>query len=251
MKSSEKYDLILNPKVFPILSLNKFSRLIGVPRKKIEQLVENVEVFYSPFSEKDSDRIIDNPTGFLKKIQGLIFRRILSHVLFPNFIIGGVKGRNPFEHPKLHIRKPVVVTIDVKDCYPSISNKRIFSVWFNQLNSSADVARLATKLTTVKGHLPLGSPTSSYLANLVLFPCVKNAIMIADKHNFTSSNYCDDSAFSGEKLPDEFITLIIREFSRRGLRIGRRKICVMRSGGSQYVARKKVNKKLALYKHKP
>jgi hypothetical protein len=246
MKSLEPYKIVLPSNIFPILSVEKFARLLGVPRETLEKVAESFANFYEPFPKKTGKkpRTIDNPVEPLKSIQQKINKFVFQAIKFPNFIIGGVKGRNPLEHPMLHINKPVVVTIDVKDCYPRISNSCIFNIWHKQLQCSHDVAHLATKLTTRAGHLPLGAPTSNFLANIALFPCVSKTITLAEKDGFVGSQYIDDSAFSGKNLNDSLITEIIQEFSRQGFKIGRKKVHVMRGSGVQSVTGKTVNKKL-------
>lgn len=237
--------------IFPILSIRRFSYLSGIPRDKFEDVIKNTDVYYSPFTKQTGGkpRLIDNPTGILKQIQASINERILSHIQFPDFVIGGIKGRKPIEHPQRHINKKVVVTLDVKECFPSVTNGRIFEVWHKDLGCSSEVARLATRLTTIKGHLPLGAPTSNLLASLALLPCVKRIVEIAENYGFSAESigqYIDDLAFSGGCLHENFITDVIREFSRHGFRIKRSKIKVMRSGGPQLVTKKLVNRKVGL-----
>ncbi|MFH1776762.1 MAG: reverse transcriptase family protein [Candidatus Omnitrophota bacterium] len=249
MKYSKESDIELDKKVFPILSINKLAWLIEIPTQKLKVLANKAESYYSPFEKKTvtKTRIIDNPTGFLKDVQRRINKRICSHIAFPAYIIGGVKGQNPLNHPIQHIGKPVVITIDVKDCFPSITNKWVFEIWFKQLGCSAPVAHLLTKLTTRIGHVPLGAPTSNCLANLALLPCVKRAVEIAHQYNFAvPTQYIDDQAFSGYSLPDNFITLIIKEYYRQGIKINRKKIEVMWSNATQRVIGKTVNKKLSI-----
>jgi hypothetical protein len=248
MTFSEPYDLELPSNLFPIISFNKFTRIIGIPKKKIFRVVEHIDKYYEPFLKVtgSKERAIDNPIGFLKEIQRNINKRILRHIGFPDFIIGGVKGRNPLDHPLLHIRKPIVITVDIKGCYPNITNKKVFDIWFKQLGCSSDVAHVATKLTTIGGHLPLGAPTSNCLANLAVFPCIKEVILLADRYGFKGSQYVDDSAFSGNSLNNKIITRIIQEFSRSGFSIKRSKIQVMKANKSQRITGKIVNKKISI-----
>lgn len=237
--------------VFPILSVRRFAYLVEIPRDKIEETAQAPEAYYSPFIKKigGKSRLIDNPTGILKQLQGRINEKILSQICFPDFVIGGIKGRKPVEHPQRHIKKSVVVTLDVKECFPSVTNKRIFEVWHKDLGCSSEVARLATKLTTTKGHLPLGAPTSNLLANLALLPCINNVVKIAQSYGFSVEGvgqYIDDLAFSGDSLHEDFITDVIRKFFRHGYRIKRSKIKVMRSSNPQIVTKKLVNVRVSL-----
>ena len=251
MTSLAQFSQTQPQQALPILSLNKFSFHIGIRREKLEKIAENSDSHYAPFQKKtgQKERIIDNPMGLLKEAQSRIHDRILSSISFPDYVIGGVKGKKPYEHPQRHINKPVVVTLDVKDCFPSITNKQVFDVWHKQLKCSPEVARLATKLTTRKGHLPLGAPTSNDLANLALQPCLTNVMRIASESGFLSDSvgqYIDDLAFSGLILPEDFINSIVREFLKHGFRIRRDKIKVMRSNEPQVVTKKVVNRKVSI-----
>lgn len=251
MTSSAQLSQAQTQQALPILSLNKFSFHIGIRREKLEKIAENSGSHYAPFPKKtgQKERIIDNPTGLLKEAQSRIHDRILSSISFPDYVIGGVKGKKPYEHPQRHINKPVVVTLDVKDCFPGITNKQVFDVWHKQLKCSPEVARLATKLTTRKGHLPLGAPTSNDLANLALQPCLTNVMKIASESGFSLDSvgqYIDDLAFSSHILPENFINSIVREFLKHGFRIRRDKIKVMRSNEPQVVTKKVVNRKVSI-----
>jgi hypothetical protein len=246
--SSKQYKLLSPHKVSPILSLNKFAHCLGIPRAKLEDLVNHLEYCYEPFEKKTGDkkRVIDNPQGLLKEVQKRINDRILSSIELPGYVVGGVKGKKPTEHPQRHINKSVVVTMDVKDCFPSITNKMIFDIWHKQLECSSEVARLATKLTTRVGHLPLGASTSLALSNLALRSCLGRINIIAQSCGFIIGQYVDDLAFSGDTLPDDFITAVVTEFQKHGFRINRKKIVVMRSNEPQIVTKKLVNKKVSI-----
>lgn len=251
MTSSVQLSQAQPQQAIPILSLNKFAFQLGIRREKLEKIAENIDSHYAPFQKKigEKERIIDNPTGLLKEAQSRIHDRILSSIPLPDYVIGGVKGRKPYEHPQRHINKSVVVTLDVKGCFPSITNKQVFDVWHKQLKCSPEVARLATKLTTRKGHLPLGAPTSNHLANLALQPCLTNMMKIANDSGFSSDSvgqYIDDLAFSGLALPENFINSVIKEFLKHGFRLRRDKIKVMRSNKPQVVIKKLVNRKVSI-----
>lgn len=238
--------------VFPIESIRKFSYLIGIHREKLEWLAENISAHYKPFLKKtgEKSRIIDNPRGLLKEVQKRINDRILTKIELPLFVIGGVKGKKPYEHPSLHVGKRVVVTLDIKDCFPSITNSQIYRAWNALAGCSHDVAHLVTKLTTHKGHLPLGAPTSSFLANLALSECMRRVKKLADEANLAMSQYIDDIAFSGDELPIGFINAVIGEFSKSGYTIKRNKIEVMRAHERQVVTKKIVNRKVSLARQK-
>ncbi|MBI4355926.1 MAG: RNA-directed DNA polymerase [Candidatus Omnitrophica bacterium] len=214
----------------------------------LQDMVKNIEKNYSPYLDRTGKkpRWIARPSETLKGVQRKILDNFLELVSLPNYVIGGVKGRKHAEHPKLHVGHPIVVTLDVKDCYPNITYKQVLEV-FREIGFSKEVAVLATRLTTYRRRLPLGAPSSTQLANLILKPAVTRVCALAEQAGLdVASQYIDDLAFSGDQLPNDFITLAIREFSRHMIKINRKKIQVMRRGHTQLVTRRLVNARVAL-----
>ena len=238
-----------------IFSPNHFARLLSIPRKKLEAAAESALSHYSPYDKKKPNgkiRKIDNPHENIKQIQKRIYSVLLKNLNYPVYVIGGVSGRNPVAHATIHKQAPVVVTIDIKNCFPSITNGMNFQVWRKMLTFSPTVARLATKLTTFRGYLPQGAPTSTALANLVLLPAMSRIVSIASSYQMRQpSIYIDDIALSGGELDSELIALVAKEFSRIGLKISRgKKTKIMRQGKPQEVINKGVNKHLVVPRKK-
>ena len=233
--------------VFPILSLNRFARLLGIPPAYLKQLAERAPAHYRTFWDKKEKepRWIEEPSDTLKAVQRKINDALLRSVPLPQFVIGGVKGRKYQEHPELHVGQPVVVTIDVKKCYPNVTERQICAVW-RRLGCSNRVASLATKLTVFRGHLPTGAPTSPALANHVLLPASRRAYALAQEKGLRLSQYIDDLAVSGLSIPDDFITSAIKEFAREKVKIGRKKTKVMPRSDRQIVTKRLVNRRVAL-----
>ena len=88
---------------------------------------------------------------------------------------------------------------------------------------SPDVASVITKLTTFKGHLPQGAPTSTTLANLVFLPTGLKLNEIAKQHNLRFTIFVDDVTFSSHNdfkhLTDNIISIIYED----GFKISRGK----------------------------
>jgi RNA-directed DNA polymerase len=232
-----------NAAVFPLKSPTHFAWLLGVSINELEEVAEKADSFYNPFINKKG-RNIDNPRHKLKIIQGKINQRILTQYTFPDFITGGVKGKKIQDHLSIHVQRPVVITLDVKNCFPNISNSMVYKVWRGPMGCYPDTARLATRLTTFKGHVPLGSATSNLIVALTLLPCLEKVRCLAEKHGFCMRQFVDDTALSGVNLKDDLITEICKEFSRHGFIIKRQKVRVMRSNKPQLVTKMLVNRKM-------
>lgn len=234
----------------PVKSIKKFSWAVGVNIDELTELARDAKRYYYPYLDKKGSkpRLIDQPTGRLKIIQKKINSGILKLFDFPKYIIGGIKNRGLDDHLSLHIKKSIVVTLDLKGFYPNITNKQVYVAWVKQFGAYADTARIATMLTTYNGHLPTGAPTSTILANIILLPVLEDIRVMAAKHGFEMSQFVDDSALSGKELPKNLISEICKLLSRSRFKINREKIKVMPSSGPQLITKRIVNRKASIKK---
>lgn len=144
-----------------------------------------------------------------------------------------------------HCGKPVVVSLDVKNFFPSLKYSLVRSL-FQQVVDEDGVAVMLSKFCTLNGHLPQGAVTSPHLSNLLLhdFDISLRQYCLARKLAFT--RYADDLTFSGDPGNEE-ITGLIRyvkqELGKLGLRLNHEKIRIQRQGMRQEVTGVVVNAK--------
>ena len=143
----------------------------------------------------------------------------------------------------------MVVTIDIKDFFPSIRHTQVFKVWRELLGCSDEVASLLTRLTTFEKHLPQGASTSTSLANLVLFSIDGSIRQGCQDLGIRYSSWVDDLAFSGEKAA-EFVPEVISVLARAGFSIGRKKLKVMGAGSQHVLHGIVINKHPKLLRHR-
>jgi RNA-directed DNA polymerase len=189
-----------------IVSVRDLAYRLGVEIKLLESVADTAGSYHAPFESTNSprpfqrkpfiekSRNIDNPTDILKKVQGLINVKLLRQLGLPNRVFGGRKGHSVIQNAKKHLGSKVLVTIDVKQFFPSISNVEIYSVWAHMLGCSPKVAGLLTRLTTFERRLPQGAPTSTALANLVLLSCDSAIRGFCGANGITYTSWVDDLA---------------------------------------------------------
>lgn len=83
----------------------------------------------------------------------------------PAHMHGGIKGRSIATNAEVHVGKPLVVNIDLKDFFQSISVEAVRSIFSRIYNLDENAAEIFVKLTTYGNSLPQGAPTSSLLAS--------------------------------------------------------------------------------------
>ena len=186
---------------------------LKVDIKEINSILNNVDNFYREKIEIKKDkfgkpkldakgepkkRIINPSTKRLKIIQTRIHRNILNKIEMPSYAFGAVKGKDNVANAKQHQGKRYKFTTDLKDFFPSITNKAVFKMFISQ-GFSPEVSSLLTKLTTYKGRIPQGAPTSSTLANLVFIKTGDILQEFAKENNATFTSFVDDMTFSSAK----------------------------------------------------
>jgi retron-type reverse transcriptase len=151
---------------------------------------------------------------------------LLVPICFPEHICGGIRKRSIFDNAERHHNAPLLVTLDVKQCFPSITNIHVYSIWKDFLGCEPPVASLLTRLTTFNRHLSQGSATSPLLANLFIWMIDGPIRKACQRLGVTYSTWIDDLAFSGEQAR-ELIQVAVATLRTYGLRVSRTKVKIM------------------------
>lgn len=224
-------------KTFSVTNFKHLSYLLSAHIDEIDYLAKNANDFYYEKKElkfdkygnvkRDSNgnvrvRIIHPSKANLKEIQKLIHRRILSKIYLPKNIKGSVKGEDNISNAKFHQGNKYKFATDLKEFFPSISHFQVMDMFLRN-GFSKEVASLLTKLTTYKGAVPQGAPTSSSIANIVFLPIDFQLIKLCNKHKIKYSRYVDDLTFSSKngikKISLDFLKII----TESGFRISHKK----------------------------
>jgi RNA-directed DNA polymerase len=198
---------------------------LGVPLDHLREIADNPAANYNEFSRwKDTThqqaRMIRNPRDDLKHIQRLIKRRVFGNDAFGPEVQGGISGRSPKTNAEKHLGARVLVAVDIRKFFDNVDHRMVFRM-LREYGYSTGVARLLTKLTTRKGLLPQGAPTSTVIANLVLARSVDAPTrMQTERDGTTFTRYVDDFGLSGDN-PAAHIGDIARRLSPCGLSIHR------------------------------
>lgn len=213
-------------------------------------------------------RILEAPKARLKEIQRWILHEILAQVPPHDAAQGFTRGRSVASHARRHSGRAVVLRLDLKDFFASISAGRVFGI-FRTLGYDRSVAHVLTGLCTntipravwqaVPGatdtalieprfwlgralatpHLPQGAPTSPALANLAAFRLDRRLTGLAISATLTYSRYADDLTFSGSmqlrRRGGHLQTLIAAIARDEGFAINERKTAMHSAGGRQSV----------------
>ncbi len=205
---------------YMIKSLNHISFILRLDKTSLLELASKSETYYSPFNKNGRDlNVVSEP---LYSIQKILNRFLQSNIIFPNNMFGGLKGKNNIKNAKAHLGRKYKFKTDIKSYFPSISSYQVYKAFIN-LGFSADVSSLLTKLTTSKGQLPQGAPTSTTIANIVLLPIFVKLNEYCKKYDITITNFVDDITFSCSKDFKDKVPELLDIIRESGLRINLRK----------------------------
>jgi len=226
----------------PISSLDKLARTLSCGTEELRGLAAAAERLYKERLKKKKDgstRICYDALKPLKRIQGLIKHRILAHVRFPSYVMGGVgdpdNPRDYVRNAQLHTGARVVIGEDVSNFFPSTSRKTVREIWRHFFHFSPEVADLLTALTTKGGSLPQGARTSCHLANLAFWAIEPYLVRKLAEKGFRYSRYVDDLAVSCARdcTASELkyaVSEIVSMVRRGGQHLKRKKHSIARAG---------------------
>ena len=221
-----------------------------------------------------SIRLIEAPKPRLKKLQRQILNGILNRIPPHSAAHGFRKGRSIQTFAAPHVGKRVVLRMDLKDFFPSISGARIQTFFrtvgypesvadrlggictnaaprdaWNQPALDADPRQLREARALYSGpHLPQGAPTSPALANLCAYRVDCRLAGLAKSVGAEYTRYADDLAFSGgeafERCVERFSTHVAAILHEEGFTVHHRKTRIMRQGVRQHLAGLVVNRRV-------
>lgn len=212
--------------------------ILKIEKARLEYILEHLQDFYYFFKKPKIDkttgkirlnadgeeefRRINAPNEELKSIQERIYRYMLTKVDLPDYIYGGVKGKNNIRNARFHQGNKYIFTTDLKSFYPSITHTQVFQMFLRE-GCTPSVARILTKLTTLRGEVPQGTPTSLLIANLVFKPHGERLAQLATKYRTKFSMFVDDITISSKRDFKHLIPNFLKIIQDSGFKINHKK----------------------------
>ncbi len=255
----------------------EFSTIINKPISELRFLafqrsVSKVNQYHNYYVPKKSGgkRLISAPKPKLKATQNWIKANILDKIEANSTVHGFVKERSILTNAEPHQNKNLVISLDLKDFFPSISYKRVKGL-FLKFGYSEQLSTLFALLTThnetdklsVDGEvyyaqkvdketgktnrfLPQGSPASPAITTLIAYKMDKRLEGLAKKMGFTYTRYADDLTFSSDldlkkdakstdKIIGSLLYFVKKVVNSEGFEVHPDKTHIMRKGNQQKV----------------
>lgn len=235
-----------------IFSPKHFSLLVGMNHQYVCNMAYDSKRFYRHFSIPKSNgdmRSIDEPLPDLKYVQTWILKNILENVPVSEYAKAYVKGRTLKHNARFHKAQKVVVTMDIKNFFPSISIKDVTEI-FVSMGYYHDLSCFLAYLCCLDYKLPQGAPTSPYLSNLRMTSIDNKIKDFITSKGIRYTRYADDLTFSGDIEPHLLIKTISRIIYNGGFQINNKKTRVARNNARQEVTGIVVNSHMQISKEK-
>jgi hypothetical protein len=217
-------------------------------------------------------RQISAPKKLLKKAQNWTLDNILEKLELHDAAHGFRLKHSIVTNAQIHVGKEVIINIDLKDFFPSISYKRVkglFKSFGYSETASTIFALICTepkiKYVEINGqinsllswtdrYLPQGAPSSPAITNILCRRLDRRLTFMAKQYGFDYTRYADDLTFSasGESLVNvnnilKLTNLIVK---KEDFEINENKTRVVRNYRRQEVTGVIVNEKLNIPRDK-
>jgi len=203
--------------------------------------------FTIPKQRTGKFRLIHAPDDNLKKIQKNIL--IMNAMTVNDSATAYIKGKSIINNVKPHVSKEIIIKIDLKDFFPSITTKRVYET-FRYLEWDRKTSKIISNISTYKGVLPQGAPSSPVISNIICLKLDKRLNSISKKYNANYTRYADDITFSFDidtGKHNEFIHLVKKIISDEKFQIQKdKKIKVLRPHHRQKITGLVINQKINL-----
>ncbi|TQM42263.1 RNA-directed DNA polymerase [Flavobacterium branchiophilum] len=234
----------------------ELAKFLTTPIYHLEELLNNPPYKHFTIQKKrGGTRQIFAPENSLKGIQKRLNYFLQAYYLWlkPHHVHGFVinphylgTSCNIVENAKVHVSKNFVLNIDLKDFFHSITANQVKDIFSSHFfNFSEPIAIALTLLTTYKGKLPIGAPTSPVLSNFICHELDDDLLRFSAENDLTFTRYADDLTFSSNFKISHDITLdIINLIKKNFFEINSKKIHLKTQNRKQIVTGLTVNQKV-------
>lgn len=229
-----------------IFDQDHLALLLGIDSMYLYAMSNGSKSFYRTFyinKRNGKPREICEPLPDLKHVQHWILHELLENIHCSKYAKAYISGRSIKSNARFHRKQNVMISIDIKDFFPSIKLGRVLNVFIG-FGYSVPVALMLANLCCLRNCLPQGAPTSPYLSNLVMKYFDNEIGLYCNKNKIRYTRYADDMTFSGDFNIGRLLNRVDTALKSLGLIRNIEKNKVMRSNNRQIVTGIVVNKKM-------
>lgn len=204
---------------------------------------------YTIRKKSGGNRIISIPNIRLRYIQRWILDNVIYNIKVLENVTGFVPNKSILDNAREHVGSEAILTMDIKDFFPSISFKKVFRLFY-YYGYTTEMCYCLSRICTLNNFLPQGAPTSPYIANITCKKMDKRLFLLSKKIGAVYTRYADDITISGKKNITNYIKLFQNIVTDEGFQVNNKKTRIMYKNRQQKVTGLIVNKKVSVPKEK-
>lgn len=220
-----------------IYDVKHLSLLLGLKAQYVFYLSNCPSRYYRKFKIRKKcggERTIEEPLPDLKDVQKWILTNILNKLDVSPYAKAFRRGHSIKDNARFHRKQKTVLSVDIINFFPSISQTSVFRV-FRNAGYNNGVATILAKLCCLNNRLPQGAPSSPLLSNLVFHKIDDSVSKYARANELRYTRYADDLTLSGDVNVSECMYLLSMLLYKEGFSINSRKTRVARQNARQEV----------------
>lgn len=211
----EEFDNSIITKFLEVETVRELATILDTSYKTLKYNLYKVqdEDKYEVFEIKKRSggvRRICAPISGIKRLQKNL-SIILNHLHSPKFCAHGyVREKSIVTNAQVHVKKRIVINIDLKDFFPSINFGRVRGLFMSYpFNFDDKVSTILAQICCYDGCLPQGAPSSPILSNYICHRLDNQLLKLSRKCKVNYTRYADDITFSTnlKELPLEIGTI--------------------------------------------
>lgn len=210
-----------------IRSERMLANILGVPLWRLHSDLKTLGRCYMEYylinpARPGKRREILEIRGHWKRYLDKLYTRILLPALRPSIHShGGVKGRSIVSNANAHRNSIYVFNADIADFFPSIHYERVYKLFVEKFDCSANVARICTRLCTHNYHLAVGLQTSPILADKVLDQVDVRIGSACNSAGLIYTRFVDDITITGifDLQESGFVSLVKKIINQNGFEL--------------------------------
>lgn len=199
-------------KMMALRTPDDVSRALGIPLPRLEALAANPAYALFTVPKRDgSQRLIENPAPALKAVQRYLNDLLQAVYYFEKpdaaygFVLNPADDPHPrhiVTHAERHLGCRWLLNIDLEDFFHQVDAERTtVALMRHPLQLKRDAVALLARLSTWKGRLPMGAPSSPVLSNLAFREEDRMLTFRSRERGWLYTRYADDLTFSSDENP--------------------------------------------------
>lgn len=169
--------------------------------RRLQQIQGNISYHtWSIPKPRGGKREISAPNDQLKEVQQELLDIMAEYFHPSEWSFAFSKGRSVSQCVSPHIGQPVIITMDLKNFFPSVPEElirwTIQNLILPRLEPYPEAEEHCFKALTYNGVLPQGAPTSPLISNFVFDRRDSVLAEISEAHHMKYTRYADDLIFS-------------------------------------------------------